>query len=111
MEDWLAGRFQEVLAEGRRATVLQGQLAVIFAKIGASEAALQAAMETGGQALRAELADLAQLEAQFHAVGAALAVMDLIRIRCSSSLARRAWRCALNSTGEHGRHRVWARPP
>jgi hypothetical protein len=79
VEDWLAGRFEEVLAvEGRRATVLQGQLAVIFSQIGASEAALQAAMEIGGQSLQAELAaGLAQLDDQFQAVGAALGVMDL----------------------------------
>lgn len=79
MEDWLAERFEDLLArQDRQAMVLQGQLAVIFSQIGASEAALEAAMETGGQALRAEIeAGLAQLDARFGAVGAALGVMDL----------------------------------
>ena len=79
VEEWLTERFEEVLeAGGRRADVLQGQLALVFDEICASQTALRSAIETGDRKLQTELAaGLTRLEESFDDVGIALAQAHL----------------------------------
>ncbi|GAA4514049.1 hypothetical protein GCM10023191_082050 [Actinoallomurus oryzae] len=87
IEEWLAERFEQVLEAGdSRAVVLQGQLALIFDAIGASQTASRAAIEHGDRVLQTELATgLAGLGERFDDVGAALAGahLKLDRIHCN----------------------------